>query len=182
MKRSDRSEDRATGKVFVIAAHGIETPKLMLLSNCSAHPAGLGNEHDLVGRFLMDHPTQLSWALAKDPVYPYRGPLSTAGIEMLERLLRGPRPARAEFFLELADAWRRAGDAAKALPHYEAAIQRDPRLARATRTDSIWPRQAPRREMPGMKVIWKQPIASPARSTTTSIWLGSRSIAAKAST
>ncbi len=31
----------------------------------------------------MDHPTQLSWALAKDPVFPYRGPLSTSGIENL---------------------------------------------------------------------------------------------------
>ena len=31
----------------------------------------------------MDHPTQLSWALANDAVYPYRGPLSTSGIENL---------------------------------------------------------------------------------------------------
>ena len=31
----------------------------------------------------MDHPTQLSWALAGSPVYPYRGPLSTSGIENL---------------------------------------------------------------------------------------------------
>jgi glucose dehydrogenase len=30
IKRPDGSEDRATGKVFVIAAHGIETPKLLL--------------------------------------------------------------------------------------------------------------------------------------------------------
>ena len=31
----------------------------------------------------MDHPTQLSWALANDPVWPYRGPLATSGIENL---------------------------------------------------------------------------------------------------
>ncbi len=29
----------------------------------------------------MDHPIQLSWALAPAPLYPYRGPLSTSGIE-----------------------------------------------------------------------------------------------------
>jgi choline dehydrogenase-like flavoprotein len=29
----------------------------------------------------MDHPIQLSWALAVSPVYPYRGPLSTSGVE-----------------------------------------------------------------------------------------------------
>ena len=29
----------------------------------------------------MDHPSQLTWALAAEPVWPYRGPLSTAGIE-----------------------------------------------------------------------------------------------------
>ena len=31
----------------------------------------------------MDHPIQLSWALAGDPVWPYRGPISTSGIENL---------------------------------------------------------------------------------------------------
>jgi choline dehydrogenase-like flavoprotein len=29
----------------------------------------------------MDHPTQLSWALAGEPLWPYRGPMSTSGIE-----------------------------------------------------------------------------------------------------
>jgi choline dehydrogenase-like flavoprotein len=40
--------------LFVIAAGGIENPRLLLLSNAS-RPAGLGNHHDLVGRFFMDH-------------------------------------------------------------------------------------------------------------------------------
>ena len=29
----------------------------------------------------MDHPIQLSYALSGEPVFPQRGPLSTAGIE-----------------------------------------------------------------------------------------------------
>jgi choline dehydrogenase-like flavoprotein len=79
--RPDRSEDRAVGKVFVIAAHGIETPKLLLQSRTSRRPSGVANSSDQVGRNLMDHPTQLSWALAGEALWPYRGPLSTAGIE-----------------------------------------------------------------------------------------------------
>ena len=38
---------------------------------------------DQVGCNLMDHPVQLSWALAGEPVWPYRGPISTSGIENL---------------------------------------------------------------------------------------------------
>jgi choline dehydrogenase-like flavoprotein len=81
VKRPDGSEERATGKVFVIAAHGIETPKLLLQSRTASRPAGVANSSDQVGRNLMDHPTQLSWALAGEPLWPYRGPLSTSGIE-----------------------------------------------------------------------------------------------------
>jgi choline dehydrogenase-like flavoprotein len=81
VKRPDGSEDRAVGKVFVIAAHGIETAKLLLQSRTDRWPGGVANSSDQVGRNLMDHPTQLSWALAGEPLWPYRGPLSTAGIE-----------------------------------------------------------------------------------------------------
>ena len=81
VKRPDGSEDRATGKVFVLAAHGIETPKLLLQSRTDRLPAGVANSSDQVGRNLMDHPSQLNWALAGEPMGAYRGPLSTAGIE-----------------------------------------------------------------------------------------------------
>ncbi|MGH9347609.1 MAG: GMC family oxidoreductase [Vicinamibacterales bacterium] len=80
-KRPDGTETRAAAKVFVIAAHGIETPKLLLQSRSESWPAGVANSSDQVGRNLMDHPTQLSWALAGEPLWPYRGPLSTAAIE-----------------------------------------------------------------------------------------------------
>src|SRR4029077_15921109 len=55
VKRPDGSEDRAVGKVFVIAAHGIETPKLLLQSRTERWPAGVANSSDQVGRNLMDH-------------------------------------------------------------------------------------------------------------------------------
>jgi choline dehydrogenase-like flavoprotein len=81
VKRPDGSEDRATGKVFVIAAHGIETPKLLLQSRTERLPRGVGNSSDQVGRNLMDHPTQLTWGLAAESLGMCRGPQSTAGIE-----------------------------------------------------------------------------------------------------
>ena len=43
-------------RFFVVAAGGIENARLLLLSN-RTRPNGLGNEHDLVGRFFMDHPS-----------------------------------------------------------------------------------------------------------------------------
>jgi choline dehydrogenase-like flavoprotein len=46
---------RVRAKAAVLAASGIENPRLLLVSN-GIHPNGLGNQHDIVGRFLMDHP------------------------------------------------------------------------------------------------------------------------------
>jgi choline dehydrogenase-like flavoprotein len=80
-KRPDGSEHRALGRIYVIAAHGIETPKLLLISRQETMPNGVANSSDAVGRYLMDHPIQLSWALANDPLYPFRSPLENAGIE-----------------------------------------------------------------------------------------------------
>jgi len=81
VKRPDGTEDRATAKVFVIAAHGIETPKLLLQSRTDRRPNGVANSSDQVGRNLMDHPSQLNYALAGESLGMFRGPLSTAGIE-----------------------------------------------------------------------------------------------------
>ncbi|MEP2371964.1 GMC family oxidoreductase [Ilumatobacter sp.] len=41
-------------RTFVVAAGGLENPRLLLLSN-DAQPNGLGNHHDNVGRYYLDH-------------------------------------------------------------------------------------------------------------------------------
>ena len=45
---------KVNAKLAVIAASGIENPRLLLASN-SVQSSGIGNANDLVGRFLMDH-------------------------------------------------------------------------------------------------------------------------------
>lgn len=43
-------------ETFIVSAGALETPRLLLNSR-SRHPEGIGNQHDQVGRCLMDHPT-----------------------------------------------------------------------------------------------------------------------------
>lgn len=50
-----RGEFRVVAQTYVLAAGGIETPRLMLASN-RYQPAGVGNHYDVVGRYFMDHP------------------------------------------------------------------------------------------------------------------------------
>ncbi len=71
------SEIAATGRVVVLAAHAIETPRILLLST------GLANGSQTVGRYLMDHPSKMSYGLAREPLFPFRGPPSTSGIDVL---------------------------------------------------------------------------------------------------
>ena len=44
-----------TARHYVLAAGGIENPRLLLASN-GRQPAGIGNQNDLVGRFFGEHP------------------------------------------------------------------------------------------------------------------------------
>lgn len=54
-----------TAKIFVLATGGIENARLMLNSR-DRHPSGLGNAHDTVGRFHMEHPIRAVGTLALD--------------------------------------------------------------------------------------------------------------------
>ncbi|TIQ83079.1 MAG: GMC family oxidoreductase, partial [Mesorhizobium sp.] len=113
---SDGSTGSLQARVFVLAANGIETPKLLMQSNHQS-AAGLANESGLVGCNLMDHAEKHSWALVPDPIFPYRGPQSTSGIEILRD---GPfRKDRAAFRTALRnDGWRNVNGA----PYGEGAL------------------------------------------------------------
>jgi choline dehydrogenase-like flavoprotein len=54
-------------RAFVLCVGGIETARL-LLTNDKQQPNGIGNEHDLVGRFFQDHPSaMIGWLKTWDP-------------------------------------------------------------------------------------------------------------------
>ncbi|TYC86840.1 FAD-dependent oxidoreductase [Novosphingobium sp. BW1] len=63
---------RINAREVVLASGGIENPRLLLASD-QVHAKGLGNGHDLVGRFFMEHPhargghvtTKLVWDMFK---------------------------------------------------------------------------------------------------------------------
>lgn len=80
-KRPDGSAGRIEAKVIVLAAHGLETPKILLMSRGEGHDQGVANRSGQVGRNLMDHPYKVSWALSDRPLWPFRGPITLSSIE-----------------------------------------------------------------------------------------------------
>jgi choline dehydrogenase-like flavoprotein len=79
-RRPDGSAGSAVGRIVVLAAHAIETPKLLLMSRDERTPDGVANSSDAVGRYLMSHIDQGTRGLTKVPIYPYRGPVVTSAI------------------------------------------------------------------------------------------------------
>jgi len=70
----------AHGKLFILAAHGIEAPRLLLMSADKKYaPNGVANSSDQVGRNLMTLMGLNSKAYVDAPVYPYRGPVNATG-------------------------------------------------------------------------------------------------------
>ncbi|ESP89804.1 GMC family oxidoreductase [Candidatus Halobonum tyrrellensis] len=51
----DGTEHRQEAREFVVAAGGVETPRLLLLSKSERYPDGLANSSGLVGRYFTDH-------------------------------------------------------------------------------------------------------------------------------
>ncbi|PCI41789.1 MAG: glucose dehydrogenase [Rhodospirillaceae bacterium] len=74
------AEGTAKAKLFILAAHAIETPLLLLRSADKNNPNGLANSSDQVGRNLMSMVGINAKAYVPDPVYPYRGPVNATGV------------------------------------------------------------------------------------------------------
>jgi choline dehydrogenase-like flavoprotein len=66
VKSLEQNTFRVEAKYFVLACGGIENPRLLLASN-AVESKGLGNRHDLVGRFFMEHPHLVAGALVYVP-------------------------------------------------------------------------------------------------------------------
>jgi choline dehydrogenase-like flavoprotein len=118
---------------FVLALGGVENPRFLLL-------AGLGNAHDLVGRFFMDHPTARCRlepspdALPRLGVYDIRhvnGHVGVTAFGLPEETLRREGLSNGGFFLVPAAGPRRLGDLAAAA--HRRVARTVPALAATTR-------------------------------------------------
>ncbi len=111
----DGTKRCARGKTVVVAANAIESSKLLLLSADAGKdvPNGVANSSGQVGRNLMDHMQKSVFVRTKDPVYPFRGPPSTAGIETFrDGPFRGDRSAM-RFSLN-NDGWKQRSSSSPA--------------------------------------------------------------------
>lgn len=107
---------------FVLAAGGLEIPRLLLASNRQV-PAGVGNGRDLVGRFYMDHPKDMQGRLWPGPAFP----------RVIEGVWTRPRPRFGISFALSEDARR-----SQAMLNH-AVYVRNPVRSRLTRRISHFP-------------------------------------------
>ena len=105
-KSWDNQEHTVSGRIVILAANAIETAKLLLMSASDALPCGVANSSDQVGRNLMDHLQKTVIATSPEPLFPFRGPPSTSGIEAFRD--GEIRRTRSAFRLSLGnDGWSR---------------------------------------------------------------------------
>jgi choline dehydrogenase-like flavoprotein len=109
-RRPDGTESMARGKTYIVAAHAIETPRLLLNSRSDRLPNGVANSSGAVGRYLLSQLNQDNWGLTKEPVYPYRGPQQTSGlVQFRDGAFRRFRAAVGTSFMN--DGWSGNTDA-----------------------------------------------------------------------
>jgi len=71
-------EQHQAGDVVVMAANGIGTARLLLNSTSKAHPNGLANSSDMVGRNLMHHPIGMVTGVFDEPIDGFKGPFAVS--------------------------------------------------------------------------------------------------------
>ena len=79
----DGKEHLQGAKLVIIAANGIGTPRLLLMSDSKQFPNGLANSSGLVGKRLMVHPFGTTVGLYDQPMDEWLGPAGTQ-IECME--------------------------------------------------------------------------------------------------
>ena len=75
-----KASHRVTGRVFVVACNGIETPKILLMSKDERNPNGVANRSDQVGRNMMDQPKLNAELELKEPLWTGVGPVQTSSV------------------------------------------------------------------------------------------------------
>ncbi len=66
-------EHQLNARLVVLAAHALETPRLLLLSANATFPNGLANSSGTVGRNFMSHPTWQVFGTFDEPINAFKG-------------------------------------------------------------------------------------------------------------
>jgi choline dehydrogenase-like flavoprotein len=69
----ERRPTRLEADLVILAASAVESARLALRSTSTAHPNGLGNASDLVGRYLCFHTSTFATAVMPQRLHPHRG-------------------------------------------------------------------------------------------------------------
>ncbi len=159
-KDPNGNSTRVTGKLFVLAANGIETPKLMLQSVSDEFKNGIGNSSDQVGRNLMDHPGTGVTFLANETVWPGRGPMEmTSIVNFRDGAFRAEHAAKK---LHLSNGVRDHGDHRRSHregSHWRGTRSPDSRPRRAHHEHQQLPRASGRAAEPRVAVVGSQGFA-----------------------
>jgi choline dehydrogenase-like flavoprotein len=113
VRRDDGSRFFVRARIFVLAAGGIENPRLLLLSR-RGNPAGLGNERDLVGRFFAERLSARTGHVVSGPeltdhadfydVHPARGTRIQGALRIADDVQRERGLRNCAFFVLRRDA------------------------------------------------------------------------------
>src|SRR5712691_8063949 len=100
--KPDKVERRLKATLFVVAAGGIETARILLVSRSKEFPGGLANRSGLVGKLFMSHPAIDVTGRCAAKVFPYRIGFSTAMSRQFA--VDRDRRTRGAFFLEFLNS------------------------------------------------------------------------------
>ena len=148
---------------YVLCTGAIENARLLLASN-AVHPAGLGNEHDLVGRYYMDHGANGLGRIL--PLNPESGPSAEEALSATVPIGWANTPqARQEYKLQGFYALCINDNLRDALAHERAIVS----LTRASKDGPFDPSQVQRK---ALLVNWEQspnPLSRIMLSTNTDV-------------
>jgi choline dehydrogenase-like flavoprotein len=99
----ERKERVQRARLFVVAAHTVETARLLLLSESSQFPRGLANGSGMVGKNFMERPATAVYGIVRRHVFPYRIGFPTA--ETMQFCNPRDRHERAATKIEFHDFW-----------------------------------------------------------------------------
>jgi len=94
-------EHELPARLVILAAHAIETPRLLFLSQNNTFPQGLANSSGKVGQGLMSHPTWQVFGTFRQPVNAFKG-MQMGHVMVHDDLAPDPRRGCARGFILLS--------------------------------------------------------------------------------